>query len=173
MKKLRRSLSLTPKDRAKLRTSLYEDTYPADPPEVGEYPVKGNAELPEHMRRHPYSDRTSRAPAPTVKSTAAALPRAPGLQTSPRDIQAIQGAEPGTDFVQSSESRQLTAPSAERTRSEQRGGSELRSGPTASQEAMPHGDSRLSAGLSDMPLARDNGMSLNVSMMKGKIADKL
>jgi hypothetical protein len=38
---------------------------------------------------------------------------------------------------------------------------------------MPHGDSRLSAGLSDMPLARDNGMSLNVSMMKGKIADKL
>lgn len=69
MRRLRRSLSLTPKDSAKLRTSLYEDTFPGDPPEFGEYPVKGNSELPEHMRRQTLSERASHVPHRPIPET--------------------------------------------------------------------------------------------------------
>ncbi|KAI9815360.1 MAG: hypothetical protein M1832_005498 [Thelocarpon impressellum] len=75
--------SLTPGDRHIFRTTLYEDTYPGDAPEVGDYPVKGNAELPEHMRRHPYSAERERAiranqpPPPTARRSVGPPGQAP------------------------------------------------------------------------------------------------
>ena len=111
MRRLRHSLSLTPKDSAKLRTSLYEDTFPGDPPEVGDYPVKGNSELPEHMRRLPLSERASHVthrPIPENK-----LPGAPqsfGNLESTRGSSHPNTANPTLRAPSLEENRQLSTP---------------------------------------------------------------
>ncbi|KAI9844198.1 MAG: hypothetical protein M1838_002283 [Thelocarpon superellum] len=99
--------SLTPGDRPNFRTSLYEDTYPGNPPEIGDFPVKGNAVLPEHMRRQPYKTdrekmilanrakyaqnaRPTKVPSPSQRAAAAAASNptsAPGTE----DVEAERG----------------------------------------------------------------------------------
>ena len=111
MRRLRRSLSLTPKDSAKLCTSLYEDTFPGDPPEVGEYPVRGNLELPEHMRRQALSERVPHVTHRPISET-----KPPGAPQSSGGLKSTHGSSnPNTaDLTPRATSlegnRQLSAP---------------------------------------------------------------
>lgn len=177
MKKIRRSLSLNPADRKKLRTSLYEDTYPGDPPEIGEYPVKGNAELPDHMK--PFSGRATRAPPPppkpTTRDTAVySSPPQPPLKSDPQHMRSIpqqlagRQALPVTPYpspavledprvARSRDSRSRTSPQDDITSSRDMG--DPRVEPSVLRGTQVHDEPDLSKGLSNLSLNRGDGKS--------------